>query len=114
MVAFSSAQCGDGAIGSHLFPPPPGGWSDDFSAEPVGRQAFFIHEMTHVWQTQAKGRFYLLLMRHPWCRYGYTIEPGKPFQRYGVEQQAEIVRNVFLAARGASIAAPPRAILPFA
>jgi hypothetical protein len=53
-------------------------------------------------------------MRHPWCRYGYTIEPGKPFERYGLEQQAEIVRDIFLAARGASIAAPPRAILPFA
>jgi hypothetical protein len=101
-------------LGHIYFHPLAGGWSDDFSAEPLGRQGFFIHEMTHVWQTQAKGRFYLLLMRHPWCRYGYTIEPGKPFERYGLEQQAEIVRDIFLAARGASIGAPPRAILPFA
>jgi hypothetical protein len=101
-------------LGHIYFHPLAGGWSDDFSAEPLGRQGFFIHEMTHVWQTQAKGRFYLLLMRHPWCRYGYTIEPGKPFERYGLEQQAEIVRCIFLAARGASISAPPRAILPFA
>jgi hypothetical protein len=101
-------------LGHIYFHPLAGGWSDDFSAEPLGRQGFFIHEMTHVWQTQAKGRFYLLLMRHPWCRSGYTIEPGKPFERYGLEQQAEIVRDIFLAARGASIAAPPRAILPFA
>jgi hypothetical protein len=101
-------------LGHIYFHPLAGGWSDDFSAEPLGRQGFFIHEMTHVWQTQAKGRFYLLLMRHPWCRYGYAIEPGKPFERYGLEQQAEIVRDIFLAARGASISAPPRAILPFA
>jgi hypothetical protein len=101
-------------LGHIYFHPLAGGWSDDFSAEPLGRQGFFIHEMTHVWQTQTKGRFYLLLMRHPWCRYSYTIEPGKPFERYGLEQQAEIVRDVFLAARGAGIAAPPRTILPFA
>jgi hypothetical protein len=101
-------------LGHIYFHPLAGGWSDDFSAEPLGRQGFFIHEMTHVWQTQTKGRFYLLLMRHPWCRYSYTIEPGKPFERYGLEQQAEIVRDVFLAARGAAIAAPPRTILPFA
>ena len=28
-------------------------------------QGFFIHEMTHVWQAQKGGRFYLPLMRHP-------------------------------------------------
>jgi hypothetical protein len=90
-------------------------WSEDFSKEPLGRQGFFIHEMTHVWQTQTKGRFYLPLMRHPFCRYSYQLEQGKPFDRYGLEQQAEIVTHVFLAERGAHPAiCPPRSLLPFA
>jgi hypothetical protein len=90
-------------------------WSDDFSKEGLGRQRFFIHEMTHVWQAQAKGRFYLPLMRHPFCRYCYTLKPGQPFDRYGLEQQAEIVADVFLAQQGVQAAtAPPHDLLPFA
>jgi hypothetical protein len=73
-----------------------------------------MHEMTHVWQSQAKGRFYLLLMRHPFCRYSYEIEPEKPFNRYGLEQQAEIVRHIFLSEHGVPVAqCPPRSLLPF-
>jgi hypothetical protein len=88
-------------------------WSEDFSKEPLHVQGFFIHEMTHVWQAQTRGRFYLPMMRHPFCRYRYELVPGRPFARYGLEQQAEIVRHVFLAARGAKIAAPPPSLLPF-
>ena len=100
-------------MGNIHFHPKGGGWSDDFSAEPLARQAFFIHEMTHVWQTQAKGRFYLLLMRHPFSRYLYSLKPGKPFNRYGIEQQAELVTHRFLADRGVRIDAPPHDLLPF-
>ncbi len=90
-------------------------WSEDFSAEPLHRQGLFIHEMTHVWQSQTRGRFYLPLMRHPFCRYSYIIDDGRPFGRYGLEQQAEIVRHAFLAERGFTLAAaPPRSLLPFA
>ena len=32
-------------------------WSDDFAADTRGRQALFLHELTHVWQTQQRGRF---------------------------------------------------------
>ncbi len=88
-------------------------WSADFAAEPLWRQGLFIHEMTHVWQTQTRGRFYLPLMRHPLCRYKYRCVPDWPFERYGLEQQAEIVRHIFLAGRGARIDAPPRSLLPF-
>ncbi len=90
-------------------------WSDDFSAEPLHRQGLFIHEMTHVWQSQRSGRFYLPLMRHPFCRYAYRFVPGKPFDRYGLEQQAEIVRHAFLQKQGRRLAswADPT-ILPFA
>jgi hypothetical protein len=101
-------------MGNIYFHPEGGGWSEDFANESVRHQAFFIHEMVHVWQAQAKGRFYLPLMRHPFCRYDYKLTPGKPFDRYGLEQQAEIVTHRFLADRGVSVAAaPPRELLPF-
>ena len=101
-------------MGNIYFHPEGHVWSDDFAKEPLGRQAFFIHEMTHVWQAQAKGCFYLPLMRHPFCRYAYRLKPGKPFERYGLEQQAEIVTHRFLADRGARLAVvPPKALIPF-
>ncbi|HET9458605.1 MAG TPA: vgr related protein [Sphingomicrobium sp.] len=88
-------------------------WSEDFSREPLHVQGFFIHEMTHVWQSQTRGRFYLPLMRHPFCRYRYRVVPGRPFDRYGLEQQAEIVRHAFLAGNGAAGIASPAVALPF-
>jgi hypothetical protein len=101
--------------GNIYFHPAAGGWSDDFAREPLLRQGFFIHEMTHVWQAQKGGRLYLPLMRHPLCRYSYALAPGKPFRRYGLEQQAEIVRHRFLADRGAEVPfSPPAGFLPFA
>jgi hypothetical protein len=101
-------------MGHIYFHPDGGGWSEDFSKEPLRRQAFFIHEMTHVWQAQKGGRFYLPLMRHPFCRYRYRLKPGKPFRRYGLEQQAELVAHRFLASQGAAVAEPPPpGLLPF-
>jgi hypothetical protein len=53
-------------------------------------------------------------MRHPFCRYAYRLTPGKPFARYGIEQQAEIVRHRFLADRGVAVpVVPPRELLHF-
>jgi len=102
-------------MGNIYFHPEGGVWSEDFSKEPLGRQGFFIHEMTHVWQTQTKGKLYLPLMRHPFCRYSYDLIPGRAFDRYGLEQQAEIVRHAFLAKHGVRLAAvPDPALLPFA
>ena len=86
----------------HFHPQDPN-WSDDFSRERGGLQGLFVHEMTHVWQTQTRGRWYLPLMRHPFCRYAYRIKDGQRFDRYGLEQQAEIVRHRFLAAHGALV-----------
>jgi hypothetical protein len=93
-------------------------WSQDFSREPLWLQGFWIHEMTHVWQAQRYGRFYLPLMRQPFSRYRYEIVPGRSFARYGLEQQAEIVRHTFLLRRGYRLeAAPPleelEKLLPF-
>jgi hypothetical protein len=84
-------------------------WSDDFSREAIGRQGLFIHEMTHVWQTQTKGRFYLPLMRHAFCRDDYAGRAGWPVQRYGLAQQAVIVSHTYLARHEtAAWGIPPR------
>ena len=102
-------------MGNIYFHPEGGVWSHDFSKEGLGRQGFFIHEMTHVWQAQTKGKLYLPLMRHPFCRYDYRLQDERPFDRYGLEQQAEIVRHSFLAQHGAKPPiCPPRSLLPFA
>ncbi len=82
-------------------------YCDDFSDQTPTRQGLFIHEMTHVWQTQTLGDSYLLLHRHPWCRYDYSLKPGWKLERYGIEQQAEIVRHAFLLRRGIRLAGVP-------
>jgi hypothetical protein len=99
-------------MGHIHFHPGNADYCDDFSTAPLSLQGLFIHELVHVWQTQQHGRFYLPLVRHPFCRYEYRFEPGKPFTAYGIEQQAELVRHAFLAAQGAPVAvAPPLAVL---
>ncbi|WP_246447809.1 vgr related protein [Novosphingobium flavum] len=93
------APCG------HLhFHPAGSRYSDDFSQEGVSLTGLFVHELTHVWQSQQRGRLWLPLMRHPFCRYDYVLEPGKAFERYGIEQQAEIVRHGWLARMGLPLA----------
>jgi hypothetical protein len=89
---------------------------DDFCGCSADEQGLFIHEMTHVWQHQ-RG-INLRLKRHPFCRYGYSIRPGQRFERYGLEQQAELVRHAFLLRQGHVIPGAPgldqyRSILPF-
>lgn len=101
----------------HFHPEDPG-WREDFAQAEWTLQGLFIHEMTHVWQAQRSGRFYLPLMRHPFCRYRYTFRKGRTFLRYGLEQQAELVRHAFLQKRGIkpvhSASLPEiEAILPF-
>lgn len=93
-------------------------WSDDYSQERIGLQGLFLHELCHVWQSQERGKLYLPLMRHPFCRYSYTVRPGWPLERYGLEQQAEIVRHTFLLRNRVQVpGAPPlqvlESILPF-
>ncbi|WP_298333544.1 vgr related protein [uncultured Erythrobacter sp.] len=89
----------------HLyFHPQSNAYCDDFANAPLATQAFFIHELTHVWQTQTRGRWYLILHRHPFCRYSYTLKPGQPLTSYGIEQQAEIVKHAFLLRQGVMIA----------
>lgn len=104
----------DGALYCADFSCPPG----DGPSARMRWQGLFLHEMTHVWQAQTRGRWYLVLMRHPFSTYAYTLKPGWPLARYGLEQQAEIVRHYWLLTQGVPIAGAPdvaayRAILPF-
>lgn len=96
----------------------PGGsrYRDDFACASLDDQGLLIHELTHVWQTQ-RGLF-LPLRRLPFCRYDYAIRPGLPLHRYGIEQQAEIVRHAFLLRAGDIVRGLPaleiyESILPF-
>lgn len=79
-------------------------YCDDFAQVPLLRQGLFIHEMTHVWQTQTRGDWYLIFNRHPFCRYDYALKPGQPLHKYGIEQQAEIVKHAFWLRNGAKVA----------
>ena len=76
-------------------------YCDDFCGAGLTDQGLFIHEMTHVWQHQSGVN--LILRRHPFCRYSYTLKPGWPLTRYGIEQQAEIVRHAFLLRQGVAV-----------
>lgn len=88
----------------HLhFHPQAEAYCDDFAAAPLHLQGHFIHEMVHVWQSQTRGRWYLPLARHPFCRYRYTLVPGKPLRAYGIEQQAMIVQHAFMLRSGVAV-----------
>lgn len=87
----------------HFHPESPH-YRDDFSIADLRLQGLFIHEMTHVWQAQTKGNWYLPLCRSFSRRYDYSLKPGWRLERYGIEQQAEIVRHAFLLRNGARLA----------
>lgn len=78
---------------------------EDFCDRDIALQGLFIHELVHVWQHQ-QGIF-LPLKRHPFCRYDYSLKPGWTLDRYGIEQQAEIVRHIFLLRNGVKVAGAP-------
>jgi hypothetical protein len=104
---FQAVQTVMAPMGHLHFHPRGTHYRDDFAEAALSLQGLFVHEMVHVWQTQQNGRWWLPLMRHPFCRYGYRFVPGKPFLHYGIEQQAELVRHAFLAGRGVSVKGAP-------
>ena len=82
-------------------------YCDDFSRESLARQGLLIHELVHVWQTQTRGPWYLVLRRMPWASYDYSLKPGWPLTRYGIEQQAMIVQHAFWLRNGMRVAGVP-------
>lgn len=97
----------DGDIWCH---PNGDNWSADFAKESLGGRAHFIHEMVHVWQRQQGVN--LILARPPLARYGYTLTPGKPLVRYGIEQQACIVADAYMLREGRTL--PGRTLADYA
>ncbi|GGD51377.1 vgr related protein [Erythrobacter arachoides] len=79
-------------------------YCDDFTQVSLRRQGLFIHEMTHVWQTQTRGDWYLVTHRMPWARYDYALKPDRKLEQYGIEQQARIVEHAFLLRNGLTLA----------
>tara|TARA_R100001369_G_scaffold68176_1_gene95812 strand:+ start:20 stop:511 length:492 start_codon:yes stop_codon:yes gene_type:complete len=69
-------------------------WLEDFSQVALGKQSWLIHELTHVWQLQQG----LKVVRGALIdrRYDYVLEVGKPFFKYGIEQQARMVQDYFV------------------
>lgn len=92
-------------------------WHDDFSTASLWLQGLIIHELTHVWQHQQGIR--LVLRRRPLSRYDYLpLKSGRAFESYGLEQQAEIVRDAYVKRMGGKIIGTPplsvyNALLPF-
>lgn len=86
-------------------------WQADYAACTPGLQGHFIHELVHCWQVQSGG--HLALRRPPLARYRYRLTPGKPFGRYGIEQQASIVEHAFRARLRGTPDAVLEALLPF-
>jgi hypothetical protein len=82
------------------FHPQSASYCEDFAAASLALQGHFIHEMVHVWQVQQRGAWFLILRRPFSRRYDYSLKPGWPLERYGIEQQAEIVRHAFLLRKG--------------
>jgi hypothetical protein len=114
---FQPARTVMAPLGTIHFSPRGDLYRDDFAAAPLGLQGLFVHELAHVWQYQSG--LFLPLRRHPFCRYRYEYDSGRPFARYGIEQQAEIVRHAFLLGAGMALPGKPplevyRALLPFA
>lgn len=117
-IFFQPAHVVMAPMGAMYFHPKGGIYCGDFSQASHALQGLFIHEMVHIWQAQTKGRWYLVLMRHPFARYHYSLKPGWRLERYGLEQQAEIVRHYWMLKQGYIIAGAPSVesyakILPF-
>lgn len=77
-------------------------YCDDFAQADLALQGHFIHEMTHVWQAQTRGKLWVVVRGAIDRRYDYALQPGRSLARYGLEQQAEIVRHAFLLRSGAT------------
>jgi hypothetical protein len=74
----------------------------DFAAAPLEHQAVFVHEMVHVWQAQTGVNLILGKLRagDGAQAYVYDLSADRDFRSHNIEQQAMIVQDAFLAARG--------------
>lgn len=83
-------------------------YKDDYSKASEHMKAFFLHEMTHVWQYQNKvldpvAEAMKENVKHKFnyaAAYPYEIDVKKDLTDYGMEQQASIVEHYYLISKG--------------
>lgn len=81
---------------------------DDYSKQPAGTRAFFLHEMVHVWQYQNKvlnpvAAAAKLNLKHKFnyaAAYYFSLDKKKDLTHYGMEQQAAIIEGYYLLKNG--------------
>lgn len=90
--------------GGRLIVWPAGEALKDFSLAPLGLQAVFLHELTHVWQAQSGVNLLAAKLRagDGAAAYAYDLSKTCDFSRLNIEQQAMVVQHAFLTARGGS------------
>lgn len=87
---------------------PARGLPADFAAAPLGLQAAFVHELTHVWQAQNGVQLLIAKLKAgdgP-AAYAYELSADLEFVALNIEQQAMVVEHAFLASRGVSAPRP--------
>ena len=73
----------------------------DFTKTPLHEQAWFVHELAHVWQASRGAVLPLAkLTAIGKAAYRYKVKPNAKLKDFGIEAQAEIARHLFLARQG--------------
>jgi len=87
--------------------------AQDFSKADASEQAWFVLELTHVWQAK-RGVLLAAAKLGAMGKHAYAYKPrtGAKFKDYNIERQAEIARHLYLERVGApERGAPQRAWL---
>ncbi|MEQ1617267.1 MAG: hypothetical protein ABL883_02850 [Terricaulis sp.] len=75
---------------------------EDFASAQLHEKGWFIHELAHVWQAERGIMLPLAKLGALGAHaYDYAVRDGAVLNSYNIEQQAEIVRHLFLARAGA-------------
>ncbi|WP_204313635.1 hypothetical protein, partial [Stenotrophomonas maltophilia] len=75
---------------------PKGIYREDYSLDTVRFQAFFIHEMAHVWQYQLGYNVKLVRAPRPNMSYDYVLDETRLLHDYNMEAQGDILADYFL------------------
>ncbi|MDI1300970.1 MAG: hypothetical protein PSX71_03605 [bacterium] len=80
------------------------GWSEDYSMGSIDDRSIFVHESQHLYQSLNDGCDVACMgvKRAFNSNYDYVYTEGKPFSKYGLEEQAEMVMDRFRLENGAS------------
>ncbi len=83
----------------------------DFALQNVAVRAWFMHEMTHVWQVQQGVNVLRRAIMDR--RYAYVLAKGAKFAQFGIEQQAQMVQDYYYRKHTAQECDSLRQCLPF-